>query len=180
MRLLGRVDNSGSPTLIEICGNLASALILILVPSVYFFSKSVLEATAELFPLLQAPVTMERGTLIQMLSSSVLSVFLVKYLLQYRYRSDKIFGLDFRWYYLTPFGHICCLRASCPACRKEAPEPCWALLTDNYLCDNCHHNTENHRADRMEYPWKSAVQKRVYAKLLPTAVRHSLFGKDSR
>jgi hypothetical protein len=96
---------------------------------------------------------------------------IARYFRQYRYRADTVFGLDFTWLYLTPFGRICRVRAFCPVCRKPTPEPVWVLQCDNYLCDNCHYNTESKRAERMEYPWHSAIQRRVYARLYkpPTA-----------
>lgn len=90
---------------------------------------------------------------------------LFRYVRLYRYCSDTVFGLDFTWAYSTPFGRVCRVRAFCPVCHKRATEPVWFGPTDNYLCRNCTYDTESRRPERMEYPWRSAIQRRVYARL---------------
>lgn len=84
------------------------------------------------------------------------------YVRLYRYRADTFFGLDFTWLYSFPMGRVIRVRAHCPHCRKSAPEPTGILdRFDNYLCRNCDYNTQSRGAERVEYPWLAAIQRRV-------------------
>jgi ribosomal protein S27AE len=96
----------------------------------------------------------------------LLLLHLFWYIRLYRFRANTVFGLDFTWWYSYPRGRVSRVRAFCPHCRKRAPEPTFFLdQYDNYLCRNCGYNTDSRRAERIEYPWRAAVQRRVYARL---------------
>src|SRR6266568_6980885 len=169
MRFFRGVDKQGSPTLTEVVGSVVGGLMVLGVPTlVVVFWSSVVSALSSLVGLLghlRDTIMLEVWQLPALLLFFVAAQFVFWYARLYRYRKDTIFGLDFTWLYSFPMGRVVRVRAFCPVCHKRASEPMWALRCDNYLCRNCGYNTESRGAERMEYPWDSAIQRRVNARL---------------
>jgi len=146
----------------------ASAIWSPVLPLLILLWKAIVAATTPHTGLLES-LTTELKVSAWILPSLFLLPFVLLYLFWYvrlyRYRADTFFGLDFTWMYSFPMGRIVRVRAFCPVCRKAAPEPVHIFeRADNYLCRNCHHNTDIKHPPRMEYPWHEYVRKKVREK----------------
>ena len=148
--------------------NIAAAAVWSPVPVVFgLLWKSIVPATIPhtgLLWLLRSDIRASVWMLPALFLLSMVLLHLTRYIRLYRYRADTFFGLDFIWRYSFPRGRVVRVRAFCPHCRKPASEPVGFLdRYDNFLCRNCDYNTESRHAERMEYPWRAAVQRRVNA-----------------
>lgn len=162
-KLLQTVGSNKTALLINI---LAAAIwwpVPVLLTLVWKAIATVTPAPNTLLSLMRSELRVSAWELLALFLLPLVLLHLSWYVRLYRYRADTIFGLDFTWWYSFPIGRVVHVRAFCPHCRKPAPEPTFFLdRYDNYLCHNCDYNTESRHAQRMEYPWCWAIQRRVY------------------
>ena len=124
---------------------------------------SALSVLPRLFQWLRQDITVELWLVLALPMLTLLLLILVQYFRQYRYSSGIVFGLDFTWFYLTPFGRICRVRAFCPVCHKLLTEP--TLIHIPIICSTCDQLASRTYNGPVEYPWHDAIQRRVYEQL---------------
>jgi len=164
--IVGWVGKNRDQLLVKIVGTLIAAGVLALIAIFRTQIALAIRAAATWISRLTEPISVPLWLLLALPILALLLLILVQYFRQYRYRKDTVVGLDFAWFYLTPFGRVVRVRAFCPVCRKPALEPTSFIhYYSNYLCRNCGYNTTSRDAQRMEYPWRTAIQRRVYARL---------------
>ena len=116
-----------------------------------------------LLSLLRSEVRVQAWVLPALFLLPLILMHLSWYVRLYRYRRDRIFGLDFTWAYSFPRGRVARVRARCPSCHASISEQAYeVIMSDNFLCSICHYDSQRLSKDPIRLPWSRVIEARVH------------------